>query len=230
MISIVIPSYGRSEKIAAVVQNCRDNTTGYNQILVMVEDEQLEEYSDALHAEFDMPWQWLRLFRNTRARGYSGAVNTAIAQASGDYLFFGSDDLNFHPGWDVEAFHRMVSAPHIKVVGTNDLLNEFVLKGWHSTHHLVDRRYLEDPGGVIDGSPGEALYEGYSHNYCDTEFIGTAKARAVFAPCLSSVVEHLHTTVGKSPVDLTSMKNNLHIQRDHDLYMSRRTLWWDLSR
>lgn len=227
MISIIIPSYGRPDKIRAAVENSHQNTVGVHEVVMVVELDQLAQYEDAfagIHAA-----SWLSITCNERSRSYGGAINYACDYANGEYIFMASDDLDFHHGWDVEAMHTMLALPTIKVVGTNDLLNEFVLNGWHSTHSLVDRRYLEDPGGVI-GEPGVALFEGYSHNYVDTEFIGTAKARSVFAPCLTSVVEHKHFTVGKSEKDETYEKGYLHLQEDHDLYQSRKHLWQDLSK
>lgn len=228
MISIIIPSYGRPQQIKAAVENAHAHTTGDHEIVVIIEEEDYEPYIGWIGKLVDSPW-WLDVVLNEGPKSYAGAINTGLAYSRGDYLFMGADDLDFHHGWDVEAMHTMLALPTIKVVGTNDLLNEFVLNGWHSTHSLVDRRYLEDPGGVI-GEPGVALFEGYSHNYVDTEFIGTAKARSVFAPCLTSVVEHKHFTVGKSEKDETYEKGYLHLQEDHDLYQSRKHLWQDLSK
>lgn len=223
MISIIIPSYGRPQQIKAAVENAKSNTMGSNQVIVVAEPEEFAQYSYILN-------ETTSLMANDGPPSYGGAINSAIDEFDSDYYFMGADDLNFHRGWDVEALKAMEALPNIKVVGTNDLLNEYVLHGWHSTHSLVDRGYLDGPGGVVDGEAGVALYEGYHHNYVDTEFIGTAKARAVFAPCLTSVVEHNHHTVGKSKVDSTYEKGTRNLQEDHDLYMSRRELWWNLSK
>jgi hypothetical protein len=147
-----------------------------------------------------------------------------------DYVFLAADDLNFHPGWDTEVLRVMNALDHIKVVGTNDLLNGYVERGIHATHYLIDRTYINDPGGVIDGEKGHVLFEGYDHNFTDTEFIGTAKARAVFAPCLTSVVEHMHPVIGKGLADETFAKTQANMGPDGDLYESRKHLWWGLSR
>ncbi len=86
----------------------------------------------------------------------------------------------------------------VQVVGTNDLLNTDVLQGTHATHYLIDRRYIDQAGGVPGAPPGIVLFEGYGHNFTDTEFIAVARARGVFAPCLASVVEHVHFFAGKA--------------------------------
>lgn len=223
MITIVIPSYGRAHLIAERVENAKRNTWADNQVVVVVEPEEFGKYSGVVP-------DGTYLLANSRTKNYAGAVNSAVEEFSSDYYFLAADDLNFHRDWDVHAGNTLRTLPHLRVVGTNDLLNGYVLRGWHATHYLVDRRYLDDPGGIVDGAPGHVLYEGYSHNFTDTEFIGTAKARAVFAPCLESVVEHLHWSAGKSEADSTTDKTNEHLDEDSSLYHDRRHLWWDLSK
>lgn len=224
MISIIIPSYGRADKALRVWADASANTLGEVEIIFVVEEEQLGEYDAALFGTDAY------VFANERTKNYAGAVNSAMRCAIGDYIFLAADDLRFHHGWNIPCMHTMLALPNVKVVGTNDLLNGYVLNGWHATHYLIDRRYLDDPGGVVDGDPGHVLFEGYDHNYTDTEFIGTAKARAAFAPCLSSVVEHMHPSVGKGEHDSTFEKTQANLSTDCDLYFSRRHLWWDLSK
>lgn len=224
MISILIPSYGRPDRIKAVVENALANTTYSCEVFVIVEEADYCAYALQLASTA------CRILVNQRSKNYAGAINTAMAHANGHYYFFGADDLNFHPEWDDEVLRTMAALPHIRVVGTNDLLNGYVLDGLHATHYLASREYIWTVGGVVDGEKGHALFEGYTHNFTDTEFIGTAKARAVFAPCLTSIVEHNHFSVGKSVKDATYDKGYLDIQKDSDLYHERRHLWWDLSK
>ena len=73
-------------------------------------------------------------------------------------MFAGADDLNFHPGWDTAALAVMDG--WVQVVGTNDLLNPYVTAGLHATHYLVDRRYLDDVGGVVDQGPARSCSTG----------------------------------------------------------------------
>lgn len=227
MISIIIPSYGRASKIKDVVANIEHATHGPFEIYVVVEKEEYDAYGNALGGHYGPKFVVLI---NEHSKNYAGAINTAARWSTADFIFMGADDVTFHPGWDDEALKVMHSLPNIKVVGTNDLWNEYVLEGWHSTHTLVARDYIDSPGGVVYGDPGIVLFEGYDHNYVDTEFIGTAKARAVFQPALKSVVEHRHFTNRKSELDSTYEKGYAKIQEDSALYNSRRELWWNLSR
>jgi len=230
MISIIVPSYGRPERVASVVSNIRDSMNGYApgyETLVVVEEDQLPAYTEALEGG----WHSLSLLVvNELSKNYAGAVNTAVKYARGDLYMIAADDLTFHTGWAMYATRNMNALPSIKVVGTNDLLNDFVLQGYHATHYLVAADYIWDIGGVVDEAPGQVLHEGYTHNFVDTEFIGTAKARAVFVPCLEAVVEHNHFTAGKSDKDSTYDKGYANLQEDADLYYARRHLWWDISK
>lgn len=223
MLSIIIPSYGRPDKIKGVLQNVILSTlTRDIEVLVVVErGQQMNEY---MAATYDTP---AKVIVNEGPKNYAGAVNTAYGAISSDstHIFLGADDLNFHQDWDFFALQALKASSHLRVVGTNDLGNAQVLAGTHATHYLIDRRYIDEIGGVADGSKGQVLFEGYDHNYTDTEFIGTAKARAVFTPCLTSIVEHIHPAFGKAALDPTYEKGNLHLRDDSELYLSRIPLW-----
>jgi hypothetical protein len=222
-IGIVIPTCGRADRLGAVVENIRSATGTAHEIVLVVEPDD----TDSAAAGADTG---AAVVVNGRARSYAGAANSAYQQVGPafDFLFAGSDDLRFHLDWDVQALRKMDTQVH--VVGTNDLLNPYVARGWHATHYLIDRRYLDDEGGVVDEGPGSFLLEGYDHQVTDTEFIGTAKARARFRPCLDSVVEHMHFLAGKSPRDDRYDRAYAHEEDDSMLYDERRSLWWDLSR
>jgi glycosyltransferase involved in cell wall biosynthesis len=224
VIAVLIPTFGRASRLADVVQNAHDNTAGDHVVVLAVESEDHETISVARGLD-------CQLVINERRPNYSGAITTAYEHTRADYLFAGADDLNFHPGWDEVALSHMDG--WVMVVGTNDLLNPYVTAGTHATHYLVDRRYLDEVGGVVDQGPGSFLFDGYSHQYTDTEFIGTAKMRARFRPCFDSIVEHMHAwsdKPGRAAPDATTSKANARITEDAALYDSRRDLWFSISR
>jgi hypothetical protein len=111
-------------------------------------------------------------------------------------VFAGADDLNFQPGWDTAALALMDG--WVQVVGTNDLLNPYVTAGLHATHYLVDRRYLDDVGGVVDQGPGSFLFDGYDHQYTDTEFIGHRFTLGPIARQLLVPLQILHVSPPRS--------------------------------
>jgi glycosyltransferase involved in cell wall biosynthesis len=222
MIDILIPTLERPHKVARLVANIAEATELDHRVWFIVEDFDTPTI-DAVHEVGLTP------IINRGAPNYAGAINTGYRCTDGDLLFAGADDIKFHPGWDHTTTGHMDD--WIGVVGTNDLFNQHVLDGLHSTHYLVSRRYLDLIGGVVDEGPGSFLNEIYSHNYTDTEFIGTAKARARFRPCLEAIVEHLHTLSGKGePPDSTTEKAMSGWRSDERIYMSRLNLWWELSK
>jgi hypothetical protein len=110
------------------------------------------------------------------------------------------------------------------VFGTNDLGNPDVLNGSHATHYLIRRSYADNPGACVSG-PQSVLWEGYQHNFTDTELIETAKSRGVFVPVLDSVVEHLHPAWHKAAWDSTYEKMLAGNSADGREFQARCHLW-----
>lgn len=160
-----------------------------------------------------------------RAPGdYARKVNAAIANRRFDepWIFTGADDLRFHQGWADAAIAVAVQAG-CSVIGTNDLGNPTVMRGFHSTHSLVSRLYVEQEGTIDE--KGKALHEGYDHQYVDTEFVETARARGEFAFAADSKVEHLHPFWKKSETDDVYRLAMAEAHSDRALYLRRRGLW-----
>lgn len=223
MLDILIPTYGRADRLERIVTNVAAATSVEYTLTfaVEVDDTATLEKLDELG---------VARVTNKGPRSYAGAINTAYRQTSQRYLFAGADDVLFYAGWD-RALELMDG--WFTVVGTNDQLNVYVLAGSHATHYFVDRTYLDEIGGVVDEGPGSFLHEGYTHQYVDTEFIGTAKMRARFRPCFTSIVEHVHAYSQKeyrAAPDSTTAKAFEHADEDSRLYDSRRDLWFSISR
>jgi len=215
-IDVIIPTYQRPHRLAELHANITANTVNEHQVVFVVE----EDDEESIKAVRDLG---LEPVINERTRNYAGAVNTAYLQSRADWVFCGADDLTFHPAWDVECLTSV--GDWFPVIGTNDLLNHRVLSGVHATHALVNRRYLDEVGGVADEGPNSFLFEGYDHNFVDTEFINTAKMRGRFRPCLTAVVEHMHYLNGKAPHDATYERSMKEWDADEALYASRVAVW-----
>lgn len=224
MISILIPTLGRHERLQDVVINIQDNTQVQHEIVFITEaDDQASQ--NVIGNMLLAGYRGVVMVNNYCKPNYSGAVLSGYNSSIGGMIFMGADDIVFSPNWDVHAMHTMIQHKQISVVGTNDLHNEHVLAGYHATHYLVDRRYLDHIGGVIDAGPRSVLHMGYDHNYSDTEFIATARYRGVFASCLESIVEHRHFVFGLAPKDATYEKAYAQLNQDALIYESRRHLW-----
>lgn len=151
---------------------------------------------------------------------YATKINNGAEFTNESFIFTGADDLEFHPGWYEKALEQMTDG--IMVVGTNDICNPAVMAGEHATHFLVKREYVEQ--GTID-EPYKLLHEGYQHEWVDNEFIGTAKAREVYAHANESIVEHLHPMVGKAPMDELYAGMPQRMQQGGQLFVQRQSLW-----
>ena len=211
MISILVPTLGRAGKLAGVSANIHEATASDHEVIFIAEPgdtathEAVAQLPDRLHV-------------NTHRACYTGAINSAFPDAKGEYIFTAADDVGFHPGWDARVLAVMKDG--IQVGGTNDLMNPQVLAGVMATHMLIGRAYIEGPGAALDEPPGTVMFEGYGHHYGESELVSLAIHRGVFAPCLDSVVEHVHwSRTGER--DATTGLNEAREAQDHDLCFAR---------
>ena len=211
-VDIIVPSYGRAGRLRQVAANILETTPPPVTVTFVVEADDLDSLRVA--TQIGEP---VRTVVNRRTANYAGAINTAVESSQADFWFAGADDLKFHHGWLKHCL--AVADDQFQVIGTNDLLNPFVAQGLHATHYLVDRRYSDEHGG---------LPEEFDHQYTDTFYIGWAKARVRFRPCLDAVVEHMHVSVGKNQPDATDERAHRRENEDRALYMARRQEWLDL--
>lgn len=157
--------------------------------------------------------------RGDFARKINYGFRYAIDEGA-EWVFVGADDLAFHEGWLDHCLvaHRKAGAC---VIGTKDLGNPRTMNGWHATHFLVHRDYLEC--GTIDGD-GILLHPGYDHQFSDDECVHTARYRRTYSGSLA-VVEHLHPHWGKAAMDATYEKALRATHGDQELFLSRRHMW-----
>jgi hypothetical protein len=227
VILVITPTLDRPHKMRAVAENIKAATRSRSHNVFVLEDTDAESIAMATQLAKEDLSGWCV---NKRKRNFTGALNTGyqVAVHGGTrftHVFNGSDDVVFADGWDLPALAVFAANPALRVVGTNDLHNGAVLSGQSATSYLVDRRYIDEMGGVADQPPGVMQCEEYDHNYTDTEFIDTAKARGLFAPCLESVVEHCHPAWGLAEWDAGYVKSVRGMQADGVLFTSRRHLW-----
>lgn len=217
---IIIPVLARPHRVAPLLADIAAATPEPHRVLFVADVDDPAEIAalEAAGAEFivvDQP------------RNYAAKINAAYHASTEPVLLSAADDLHFHAGWLPAALALLSDT--VQVVGTNDLGNARVIKGDHSTHTLFTRRYIETESGVID-TPNTVLHEGYPHDYCDDEFIGTAKARGRFAMAFDSHVEHLHPAWGKGDADPVYTKAKAQVRIGRRLFIQRRNLWRRLAR
>lgn len=149
-VAILIPTLGRPHRIAEVVQNVEE-TAPSARVHFIAEETDTETVAalkgiKATIGDFGT---------------YGKAINAGYADCPERIVKTSDDDCIYHAGWLEAALAEMKG--EIRVVGTNDLHNPYVLSGDHSTHSLIDRRYIDEVGGVVDGPPGVVMFE-YDHN------------------------------------------------------------------
>lgn len=105
LVSVVIPTYNRPKRLVAAVESVLAQT--YDRIeLVVVDDHSKTPATDALS---ELPLDSLsavQCLRHEENRGASAARNTAIANATGEYVAFLDDDDR----WDASKLAKQVAA------------------------------------------------------------------------------------------------------------------------
>lgn len=214
---ILVPMLGRAHRVRPLLDSI-EATVPDAAVLFCV-----SPHDTAVHNEIDRAGR-LRLTVPWSTRGdYARKINTGYRLSTEPLLFLAADDLLFHPGWFEAAAAQL--GPGIGVVGTNDLGSPRVIAGEHSTHSLVTRVYA-DQFGTID-RPGEILHEGYPHEFCDDELVGTAKARGAWSMAQDSHVEHLHPNWGKgqSHTDALYLAQPRRMREGRPIFARRSRLW-----
>lgn len=220
---ILVPVLGRPQNVVPLVESIKAATPEPHSIMFIASAGDTDEIA-ALEAACQ---DYLVI---DEPGTYARKINLAARETSSPLMFSAADDLLFHKGWLSEARWQLKDG--VQVVGTNDLGNQRTINGDHSTHTLFTRAYINDPGGVIDGPPGQVLCEQYPHDYCDDEFIQTAKARGVYAHAFGSHVEHMHWLWGKGDPakDDTYRLGESTSPQGGRIFAHRRRLWRRLER
>lgn len=214
--AVLVPMLGRAHRVAPLLDSLEQATPEPHRVLFICSPGDAAVHDAARAAGHDpLIVDW------SPGRGdYARKIHAGIAATAEPLLFLAADDLRFHPGWLSAA--QAALHPGVGVVGTNDMGNPRVISGRHATHCLVTREYVER--GLIDGSPG-LLYEGYVHEFTDDELVGTALHRGAWAFAAGSLVEHLHPSWGKAPMDASYARQRQRMAVSRPLFLKRRRLW-----
>lgn len=200
--AILIPSLDRPQSLQGLVENIHAATPELHLILFAVSDPESKAILDRLGEWYldDSDWDDRRyVTRNNRLLTYIEDAQT---------VFFGQDDVVFHPGWLSRGLAVMDSGPSVVII--NDLHNPA------GTQALMRTSYLDR---AVYDAPGLAFHPGYLHNFADTEQFYTASLRGELGHARDAVVEHRHPLFGGSAWDDTY--RNAVKGWDHDLRLWR---------
>jgi hypothetical protein len=224
-VSVILPLWRRPHRVAPVLQAFAE-AGGPVEIVPVVSSDDLEtiEALVAYEEMFGLARVQMAHWPGGSPGDYARKINAAAGATSTPWIFTGADDLAPQPGWVEAALGPDPTVHTAAVIGTNDLFNPRVLAGTHSTHSLVARWYIENPGGAW-GEPGTVFHEGYPHEFCDDELIGVAQSRGRFRCASESIVEHLHPYAGKSPRDDVYDHGHRSNREAQLLFLSRSRGW-----
>lgn len=195
-VDVIVPVLHRPQNVRPFMESLKA-TTGLADVWFIVEEGDDEEMEAVARCGGGALW-WTGTFAEKVNYAYKAASSDPFAPPP-RWIFLCGDDVVFRPGWLDQAL-ATAHATGAKVIGTNDLANSRVMKGGHATHMLIARDYIDEVGASWDG-PGIVCHEGYRHWYVDDEIVTAAKQRGVWAPCLASIVEHMHPIAGKAEDD-----------------------------
>ena len=197
-VAVLVPVLNRPENVAPLVESFNATNDGHATLYFIADADDIAE-REAVEAAGG------KIIDATRGSTYAQKVNAGVEHTAEGWLFVTGDDVRFHDGWIQQA--RLLS-DRFDVIGTNDTAGEVknpdVAAGRHADHFFVRRAYVDEYGACLDG-PGVLAPEVYRHWWVDKEIVGLAKARNVFSPCLTSIVEHLHPGYDGGERDATHM-------------------------
>lgn len=204
-VAVLVPVLSRPENVKPLVESFNAANDGSAELFFVIDpDDEAELLAiQAAHAKFLV---------SDRGSTFAQKINSGFEQTLQPWIFVCGDDVRFHDGW-VAAARKL--SDRYDVIGTNDHPdgngNPRVAAGVHADHFFVRRAYVDRWGGCL--GPG-VLSEKYRHFFCDIETVELAKARRVFSPCLTSLVEHMHPDLGKADVDDVYLKG--WAEKEHD--------------
>lgn len=216
MLYVLMPSLNRPHRIESVLDSLTEATKEPHTTLWCVSDPESTNllWARGKPALFDGREDDQRyVTRNNKLARWARAE--AEGPLEDNWVFFGSDDYQWHYGWFTAALEcgKPFVIPHDKLnpAGTAAL----------ARMDILDKLVVDDPDAVF--------HHGYIHNFADTEQFETAKAQGFVARPKGCVVEHLHHQNGKAEFDSTYELAGHGWGHDSQLFESRRHLWRNLK-
>jgi len=210
--SVIIPSAGRPEQAKSCVKQLFASSQGWDiECIVGVEPLNGEDTMTGYREAFDGMDVKMLIFDDWQ--GPIRAWNAGLAQAQGEYLVFGADDLWFHEGWLPLALDKLESIrDRSGLVGFNDGTTNGELE---CTHFLMTRDFcMEHHAGVL-------AFPAYHQYFTDVESFHRASEADRYRWAFKSKVEHLHHAWNKAEEDETYKQSSPHFNRDKEAFEKR---------
>lgn len=154
-VSVIIPTYNRAKFLTDAVNSIINQN--YENIEIIIVDDGSEDDTQSVVESLQERNQNLTYCRNERSKGPSGARNTGILKATGDYLsFLDSDDvwLDLHLRNGLDVFNKH---PGIDVLFGNFYVADYETK--KHKYNFFDQKKLLHTLKTVQISPGIRLLQ-----------------------------------------------------------------------
>lgn len=202
-ILIVLPSKGRPEKIEGLYDSWRKTTDGKSEVIVALDDDDpmLKRYKRHKDIRFDVG----------KGKSFADACNRIFKKYSDyKYYFILSDDHRIRTKkWEI-LFTEAIEKNGGKGVSAG---NDLIYGEKRPSSALVS--------GEIFRSLGFIALPGLIHMFTDNFWLEIGKHLGKFYYFPEIIIEHMHYSVGKSPVDAfyLAVDNKIVYQHDRKIFM-----------
>lgn len=196
-ILIILPSKGRPKKIEGFYETWKKTTEGFSDLLVCLDDDDpsLKEYKKIKGVKFDID----------QGKSFCYACNRAFKKFPNyKYYYLVSDDHRLRTKWEKTFIDKIENEGGMGVCYADDMV-------WREK--LGSAAFVS---GNIFRALGYVTPPGMIHMFSDVFWkeLGVQLKKLFYFPDI--LIEHLHFTVGKSPVDSIYLSVDNKIVYSHD--------------
>lgn len=151
MISLLLPSRGRPENLARLVDSVNETACGDVELIVYTDDDDTGYPASSGN---------VRVFSTARQSRMAMYWNMAFEKASGDIVMQASDDIVFRtPGWDDQVRRAFELLPYFSADYTDTWLNDLAdrIDRKHKVPILTEHMHFTYHKGTLDLTHAERL-------------------------------------------------------------------------
>ncbi len=205
LLSVILPTLGRAKRLEIAVTSLWRTTMDFNVECIVVSE---EGASRRIGTDLGC--------RVIKTPGGLTAVekwNLGAAEAKGEWIALGADDLLYHKGWLEAALEANISG----YVGFNDL---FLRLRTFATHFMMTKAFaIENNGGCL-------AIPAYHSWFLDMETAARAKRAGAYVYAEKAIVEHRHVDHGMARMDPTYEIGKKWHDVDQAIYERRQVEGW----
>lgn len=209
---VCMPTYGRGDLFFQRARRLLLDDNEPAQLLLsvsVVHATDVHSWKMAMGLDNRFPGRVIISERNQVGAAVDGWLQAYKAMPGADWYVLGADDIEWHPGWLLEALD-IAQLTNAQVIGLNDLQTNL---DDYAPHYMMSGEYAATYGFI----PG-----GYRSWWFDREVCQAAQARGKYAPAWRAIAEHMHPDWQKAEIDETYRSGMAYRDEDRALYQARR--------